>query len=202
MYRGSLQRFVDDVTKAEAAMQSVETPDELFTRYKDALDVVKWSGRREMESLHSASVFSVSPQTKKSIDEAAADLKEFEQDWPSRVKKLYERLCKQRGLAPRKVELTSEERAATGIIPIRSENFKCPLGDDYLIQKLGKELVEALPSLTGNAAWEAVNFVDGKRNLLEVYEVVRAEYGETSLQKLKNYFSILERAGLISLVRK
>jgi len=162
--------------------------------------VVKWSGRREVESLHSASVLAVSPQTKKSIDEAAADLKEFEKTWEMRVKKLYERLCKHRGVAPRRVELTSEELAATGIIPVRSEAFKCPLGDDYLNQKVGKELVDSLPSLTGNAAWEAVNFVDGKRNLLEIYEAVRAEYGETSLQKLKKYFSLLEKAGLVSFV--
>jgi hypothetical protein len=147
-------------------------------------------------------VLAASAHTKEHIDESATNLNRFEQTQEIGVRELYERLCKQRGVAPRKVELTSQERAATGLIPIRSETFKCPLGDDYLVQKLGKELVESLPSLTGNAAWEAVNFVDGERNLFEVYEAVKAEYGGSSLQRLKSYFTLLEKAGLISFVSK
>ncbi|MGA9363264.1 MAG: M28 family peptidase [Bacteroidota bacterium] len=202
MYRGSLERFVDDLTNAEAAMYSAQTPDELFTSYKDALNVTKYSGRREVKSLQSASILAASAHTKEYIDESATNLKRFEQTREVGVKELYDRLCRERGIRPRNVEITPEEQAAMAITPVRSDTFKCPLGDDYLVQKLGKELVESLPSLTGDAAWEAVNFVDGKRNLLEVYEAVKAEYGESSLQMLKNYFSLLEKAGLISLVSK
>ena len=202
LYRGSLERFVADVTNAEAAMYSTQTPDDLFASYKDALNVVKWSGRREVKSLQSAGVLAASAHTKEHIDESATNLKRFEQTQEIGIKEFYERLCKEQGVPPRKVELTSEEQAATGTIPIRSETFKCPLGDGYLVQKLGRELVDSLPSLTGDAAWEAVNFVDGRRNLLEVYTAVKAEYGEISLQRLKNYFSLLEKAGLISLGSK
>lgn len=202
MYRGSSERFVDDITNAEAAMYTTQTPDELFTSYKDALNVAKCSGRREVKSLQSASVLAASVRTKEYIEESAANLRRFEQTREIGIKEFCERLCKERGVPPRKVELTSEEQAATGTIPIRSETFKCPLGDDYLVQKLGRERVESLPSLTGNAAWEAVNFVDGKRSLMEVYAAVKAGYGEISLQRLKNYFSLLEKAGLISLGSK
>jgi hypothetical protein len=202
VYRGSSERFVDDVTNAEVAMYSMQTPDELYTSYKDALNVAKYSGRREVKSLQSVGLLAASARTKEYIDESTANLRRFEQTREVGLKELYERLCKERNIPPQKVELTPEEEAAIGIIPIRSDTFKCPLGDDYLVQKLGKELVESLPSLSGNAAWEAVNFVDGKRNLLEVYEAVKAEYGGSSLQRLKNYFTLLEKAGLISLVSK
>jgi len=202
MYRGSLGRLTDDVTIAEAAMRSTATPDELFTCYKDALNVVKWSGHREVESLHSGGIFAASSRTRSYIDGIAAELSRFEQSWETNVKKLYERLCKERSVVPLKIELTSEEQQASGIIPIRSEFFKCPLNDDYLIQKFGRQRVESVYGLAGDVAWEAVNFVDGKRNLLEIHEAVKAEYSETSLERLKNYFSLLDKAGLISLSSK
>jgi len=202
MYRGSLVRLTDDATNAEIAIRSAASSDELYTRYKDALNVVKWAGRREVESLNSGSLLSASSSVRESISGVVSEFRNFQQGWERDVKDLYERLCNERGVAPRKIELTSEEHQAGSLIPIRSETFKCPLGDDYLVQKLGRELVESLPSLTGDAAWEAVNFVDGKRTLLEVYEAVKAEYGETSLERVKNYFSLLGKVELLSLSSK
>ena len=198
MYRGSLGRFSDDVTNAEIAMRSAGSSEELYTRYKDAVNVVKCAGQRELESIRSASIFAGSSDAKTYIDAIAESFNKLEQMRAQDVKELYTRLCKRRGVAPRQIQLTSEERTAAGIIPVRADSFKAPLGDGYLVQKLGAQLVESVSGLTGNAAWEAVNFVDGKRSLLDIYQAVNAEYPGTSLVKMNNYFKLLEKAQLVS----
>jgi hypothetical protein len=51
--------------------------------------------------------------------------------------------------------------------------------------------------------WEALNFVDGKRSILDVRNALSAEFSpvEVSLEMVDQYFTILEKAGVLSINR-
>jgi hypothetical protein len=44
-------------------------------------------------------------------------------------------------------------------------------------------------------SFEAINFTDGKRSILEITRAVSAEYGPVEIQNVYDFFKILEKAG-------
>lgn len=53
-------------------------------------------------------------------------------------------------------------------------------------------------NLDGLISYEALNFVDGKRSLREISDMVKAAYGQGSPEELHRYFKLLERIGVIA----
>jgi hypothetical protein len=63
---------------------------------------------------------------------------------------------------------------------------------------LGEEAILGL-RLRGNAAYEALNFVDGKRSVLAISRAVSAEYGPVSARDVLEFFRVLEKCELVRL---
>ncbi len=68
---------------------------------------------------------------------------------------------------------------------------------DYLDEKMGPDAVNEL-KLRGDAAYEALNFVDGKKSVHDIALAVSAEYGPTDIQQVHDFFRLLEKAGLVT----
>jgi len=202
MYSGSASRFSADVSKAEVTIRAASSPADLHAQIKRALSLLHWAARREEASLLSLSVLVNTAAARTAITDAVRSFKKFEQIRVEDVKQVYATQCSRLRIPPAPVELTREEWAARRIVPNRSESFKCPLRDEYLTEKLGREVVESMSGLSGNPAWEVVNFIDGKRNVLDIYEAVSAEYDGVTLEKVQKYLQLLEKAELVSLSTK
>jgi aminopeptidase YwaD len=67
---------------------------------------------------------------------------------------------------------------------------------DYL-----KDHLENAPAvkLDGTVAYEVLNLVDGRRNMTEIHNTLRAAYGDVAPQDLLDYFKLLEKAGVVSI---
>jgi aminopeptidase YwaD len=50
-------------------------------------------------------------------------------------------------------------------------------------------------------AYEALNFVDGSRNVLDITHAVSAEYGPIPLEMVEEYMQALERIGVVEQVK-
>ena len=80
--------------------------------------------------------------------------------------------------------------------------FRPEYGAIWLAEKTGdvnfasKLKIASMGRFTG---FEALNFVDGKRNLLEVRDLVSAEYGPMPPDVIEEYFKFLERVGVVSI---
>jgi len=95
---------------------------------------------------------------------------------------------------------TAAEKALARVVPIRAADFVCPLETDFLVEKLGLSVLQEL-KLGGDAAYEALNFADGRRDLLEIAKAVSAEYGPVDPADVARFFNVLERAGLVRMKR-
>lgn len=50
-----------------------------------------------------------------------------------------------------------------------------------------------------DAAYEALNFADGKRSIFDIAKAVSAEYGPVNIMSVHDFFIVLEKAGLVKL---
>src|SRR5260370_8874227 len=68
---------------------------------------------------------------------------------------------------------------------------------DYLKDHLG-----SVPPITleGTMAYEALNLVDGRRSITEIRNVLRAAYGPISPADLLDYFKVLEKAAVLTIL--
>lgn len=106
------------------------------------------------------------------------------------------------GVAPR--------AAGTGaVVYRRNPDLKGPLEDfsyEYLVDRLGRERAEALrlPGYSGSGygeaayAFEALNFVDGRRSVQAIRDALSAEFGPVPLDLVVEYLGALAEIGVVS----
>jgi hypothetical protein len=95
--------------------------------------------------------------------------------------------------------------------PTRADSIRGPVhffrpeyGLAWLRLKTGKEDVRSLVKLASSGHYvlfEALNFADGRRNLLEIRDAVSAEYGPVSGEAIEEYFRFLESVGVVAIGR-
>jgi hypothetical protein len=85
-------------------------------------------------------------------------------------------------------------------VPRRTPDFVGPLAPGYLQEVLGPEA--AAGSGLGEAVeFEIANFMDGKRTLREIWNAVRAEFGDVDYDKMVGFVQLVERARLVEIAR-
>jgi hypothetical protein len=101
--------------------------------------------------------------------------------------------------------------AAGRIVYRRNPNVKGPLsamGYSYLAHKAGEERAAALrlPAYRGTHgtgdlyAYEALNFVDGRRSVNDIRDALSAQFGPVPLDLVVEYLAALESIGLLQRV--
>ena len=103
---------------------------------------------------------------------------------------------------------TAPSTAEASIVFQRNHQIKGPMsvfGYDYLEDKYGEERAKKLKllqyqGLRGGGeeyAYEALNFVDGKRNAQQIRDAVSAEFGPVPLEYVVEYLKALEEIGVV-----
>src|SRR5262249_41134813 len=96
------------------------------------------------------------------------------------------------------------ENAASDVrVPQRNRAIKGPLdpAGEWGVEHAGaaaKEIAVARLADSGDITYEIVNFVDGRRTVTEIRDVVSAEFEPIPLSAVAEYLDVLARAGAIS----
>ena len=80
--------------------------------------------------------------------------------------------------------------------------FRPEYGAIWLAQKLNDEnfaMKLRMAQLGRFTGFEALNFADGKRNMLEIRDMVSAEFGPMDPAVLEEYFRMLEKVGVVTI---
>ncbi len=156
--------------------------------YEDALNLLSQAVARESAGLESLRRFA-DPSSRKLLDGTLADFKLTENNHRGRIEEWYLSLGGKK--APS--EMGEREKALAAKVP---RNLGSP--GDYMRCKAE---IEGPKSLHGLMAWEALNFVDGKRSILDIYRAVRAQslsagewyYGKVTLEDIEALFTAAEK---------
>ncbi len=173
----------------------------LQAAYERARNVLEHAASREAAAVGSTKAFITDPQGLRSIQAQESRIKALETSLAEELRSRYKELCVLMDIRPREPVALPEEKAMDSWIPVRSEDFVCPLQTGYIVDKLGEEAAAELP-LQGRAAYEALNFVDGKRSVYAISRAVSSEYGPVSARDVLGFFRVLERCDLVSLVQR
>jgi len=194
---GRLAAETGDALGALAAADAAGLP----AAYKQALNVLERAAARERAAADSASRYAPAGSASAGeIRRLAGPLSALERALGEEAKRIYADRCRLFGLKAVFPAASDGEKAAAGIIPVRPREFVCPVESDFLVEKLGPEVMGRI-RLSGNAAYEALNHVDGKRSVADIARAVSASYGPQNIEDVVEYFRVLAEAGLIVLGR-
>jgi aminopeptidase-like protein len=196
--RNGLSRLSQDYYDTLLRMYEADEAKEIHQAYKQVLNVIEHAERREIQAVLSTRVFVKETQMKKEIEGFTKNLKSLSSRFKKELKEIYGKNCGKLGIKTVSITLTPEEKKLSRIIPVRAKNFVCPLQSEYVEDKLGKDIFAKI-KLRGNAAYEALNFADGKKSIFDIASAVSAEFTPVDVQDVYIFFSILEKADLVQL---
>lgn len=171
-------------------------PKKLHEEYKQVMNVIHHSMQREIQAVLSTSVFVKNSEYKKDVVQMTKNIEALASLFRTEAEKLYKNLCGENSVKPQPITLTEEEREYRNIVPVRAKNFVCPLQEGYVLEKLGPDAFKDM-QLPPYAAYEALNYVNDHRSVLDISNAVSAEYGPIDSNKVLAYFRVLERAKLL-----
>ena len=96
------------------------------------------------------------------------------------------------------------------LVPTRTNSIRGPInffraqyGRDWMVAKTGDPRFRDKLRLAERGhyyLYETLNFVDGKRTLAEIQDLIGAEYGLAPVEEIEEYFRLLETVGVIRFV--
>jgi aminopeptidase-like protein len=196
--RNGLGRLAGDYYDASAGLREAATADALYAAYRQVLNVAAFAVRRESQALLSTQALAANAAAQREIAGLKVHLETLGLEFPKEARDAYARLSAALGALPRRLETTEDERRQSLVVPVRAADFIGPLQMDYLVEKLGPEALKDI-QLRGNAAYEALNFADGRRSVYEIARAVSAEFSPVDVSSVAGFFALLEKAGLVEL---
>ncbi len=137
---------------------------------------------------------------RESVERAVTTARSIGALWPSAASRVREEETRLRALAPD----VPPDTGGDSRVPVRSPEIVGPLGiyySDYLAETLGPEVAAkaALPKRSdGVLAWEAFNFVDGRRTVSEIRDLLTGRYAPVPVAEVAEYFDLLARSKAVS----
>lgn len=200
-YSRGLKRLGDNKIKAWRLLRDAE-PKEIHKAYKEARNIIIHGGIRERGTLMSISFFIGSQQSLlRILSKHIESISSIEKNILSEIQEFYNYICLKNSVRPAEIKLSKEELEASRLIPVRTEKMKRFFNSFGFREFLGDK--KDLPQYNlGPAEFEVRNFIDGKRNILEIRNAVSAEYHPIEIKDVINYLKVLESAGFIKIESK
>ncbi len=195
--RNGLSRLSEDYYDSLSQMERGNDPVKVHKAYKQVMNVIQHASKRELDSVLSTLVFVDDPEVRKDIQYSVDTIKNMSASFQKDAEDRYNGICKNAGMRMIVMSLTEEEKKLAEIVPVRNEDFVCPLETEYVEEKLGEGAFAGV-DLRGYAAYEALNFADGERSVWKIANAVSAEYGPVDPQAVYAFFKVLERAELLT----
>jgi hypothetical protein len=195
-----LSRMAEAAARKEVQPPSGKSPEvgsDLHAAYHDALILLDEAEKREVTGLESVRQFSP-PHVQKLLESLEEDMKLTELNHQKRIEEWYLAL----GGTMVHPQLEDREKALATQVP---KNLGT-LGE-YLRHN---QQIEGPAGLHGLMKFEALNYVDGKRSLLDIYKAVRAEslsagewyYGTVKLEDIQELFKAAEKEKVVEITTR
>lgn len=179
----------------EVATRLVRSDSDRARAFRLATNQVRQAVLRENQALRS--IAAVAPGKKTLLDALSASLQKIGQSHQLELVAYYRAVTGDARLPA--IQYTEKEKELQGLVPALAS------GPAEFLEGRGK--VKSVDKLHPLMAFETANFVDGRRNGLEIYEAVVAEalqggedyYGTVSPEQVDQYLKNLAEVGLLTL---
>ncbi|MFC2097547.1 M28 family peptidase [Bacteroidota bacterium] len=211
-----------DKWMAEVSRQSIRLlgndKEKIHERYKAAQNKVYGAMTRGITQVNSVLELSDTKNVKDYCSQLVENLESMRTVYFNKLEIVYNEKCKQFGIVPKKITQTADEKKYDKIIPLMKYNY------------YSQEYRDASRSNTGgrsrggggmprSAGSEITGFINGERSITDIYNLVRAEYGnvttgnterkfayevtpktsDVELKAVVDYIEAMEKAGLVEI---
>ncbi len=192
------KRLAEEFKKAEIFILKA-TKENLHEQRKEAANLIEQAFKREKEALASIKFFS---RNEKSAEEIINSRVRAFDNLKSTYLTLFEELYRQRCLELKipsvKLTLSPEEIRLSRLVPVRTEKMRGYFNASEFRERMRG--IKDLPAYNlGRAEFEARNFIDGQRSILDIRNALAAEYGPIPLKQVENFVLVLEKTGFVTL---
>ncbi len=169
---------------------------------KEALNILHFGFEREEGALNSIGAYAGSPGRRSA--ELAGLLAVNRASLSSSIESYYSFLCRSMGVREAYPAADPQEVKLSKLIPKPVLGLEFSTDFRFLERALGDEDIQKKLLINGagfTVRWEALNFADGKRSLLDIRNALSAEFSpaEVSLEMVEQYFKVLEKAGVVAI---
>ena len=181
---------------------------DLQVQYREAINVLKQSLAREVAALETLRQFGQSPSATSAITRTRRQLEAVNATNEGALRDMAAQLAGERKVTLKEPEPSPAERQLGKFVVARNESIRGPVnlfrpeyGAIWLAQKLNDEnfaMKLNMAQLGRFTGFEALNFADGKRTMLEIRDLISAEYGPMDPSVLEDYFRMLEKVGVVT----
>ena len=195
--------------EARRAIDSMIPAADLQAQYREAINIVRFSYARELAALDTLRQLGDSPSDSAAIARANKQLEAVHSANLAAFRETAAQLASDRKTTLREPQPSEDERRLAGFVVTRNGNVRGPVnlyrpeyGAIWLAEKLDDVNFAAKLRMAQEGrftGFEALNFVNGKRNMLEIRDLASAEYGPLAPDVVEEYFRILEKAGVVSI---
>jgi hypothetical protein len=202
---GAIERLAFEQTRAYFAVANA-SPDAVPRQQVEARTMLLEWRKREHATVDSLRQLGDNPAAGDAI--ARAD-KRIDAAYAAAEASWRESLAAIGRMPPRELARTAAEDRLASIVPARNAAIRGPVnvfrpeyGAMWLAHKTGnREFVNgiALARRGQYVPYEALNFVDGRRSMLEIRDALSAEYGPIDATELEEYFRFLAGVDVVSL---
>ncbi len=197
-YARTIKRISEDINSHLTKIYKSEN-EESFNIYRSMTErVLKYTFERERKSLNSIKI--LDKKIENWLEKRVEDYEKSITILQNLCQKEIKEIAETHGWKIKKISYSEEEKELNTLVPKRSEDFRLPLRPGYLDEVLGEGTSRALP-LKDPVLYELINFMDGKRTMLEIYERLIEEFEKVELKALKDTVEILSKAKLIEIKR-
>jgi hypothetical protein len=195
--------------EARRAAEMLDSGDDLQLQYREALNVLKQALAREGAALDTLRQLGQSPASTSAIARAHKQIDAVHSVNETALREVAGQIATDRKTALKEPEPSAAERQLSRLVVTRNESVRGPVnlfrpeyGAIWLAQKLNDEnfAMKLRMAQKGRfTGFEALNFADGKRTMLEIRDLVSAEFGPMDPPVLEEYFRVLEKVGVVTI---
>jgi hypothetical protein len=202
------QRLARESARANALLDRAEGT-ALFGEHREAVNILAQAILRETAALESVVSLGKSEEAAAALARSRRQLATLHDANLAALTERARSVAGARGLTWREPGRSADELRLAALVPSRTFAIRGPVnifrpeyGGAWLAEKTGNPnyLDELAIARAGRYVWyEAINFVNGRRTLLDIRDLVSAEYGPIPAADLEQYFRLLERVGVVAL---
>lgn len=213
------EKWLAEVTRQSIRLLETGSED-IHERHKAAQTKVTGAFNRARGSVESVLQLSNAPEIVSLVENLVDGLEAIRDVQSGKVEAIYNQLCNSQGVSSRPVTLTDQERIYAQMIPRKAHNF---YSDEYRAASARlNEFLRGVTRIRGLAGSEVPAFIDGSRSILDIYNSVRAEYGNVTtgsnewkfayvvtpetadidLEAVAGYILAMEQAGMVEITRR
>lgn len=200
VYSKGRNRIVDEEKRCIYFLNRSEATT-VHSDFKETVNFIDQAYLREAASIQNVKTYSQRDSgTDLYIDDLIQKLAKEKPSSYRNIEDHYQKICREFEIAPQKPGLTDEEVAAKNIVPERNPDLKGPLGRTYLRNRLAESGRDAnLPifSASSYTSYEAFNLINGKNSLLDIRNIVSAEFEPIPVSWVKDFVELLQEADIV-----